>query len=237
MEATNAPVGHLLTASHPDVTRNAWVVGTKDHLASNPHQIKAWAIGIKVAGLSRAALLSNMRYQQVTSAVAAAPQAATPVVQISHMLLNGGFKVGPNAVGNLGTASFPLYDPNLNTYRWSVGSKDHGVSSPASVTAYSIEMPRSINGIGSFSVGWVGTASGTTPTSHPVTVVGSIIDGMLLVGCSGSATSTGPGQLLWKMRPFKDPVDGKNKCEVASKDHMYSSPGISNAFVHTLRAY
>nr|WP_315194089.1 S8 family peptidase [uncultured Aquabacterium sp.] len=237
VEATNAPVGHLLTASHPDVTRNAWVVGTKDHLASNPHQIKAWAIGIKVTGLSRAALLSNMRFQQVTSAVSAAPLAVTPGVPMSHMLLNGGFKVGPNAVGNLGTASFPRYNATLNIAQWVAGSKDHGVSSPASVTAYSIEMPRSISGIGSFSTGSVGTASGTTPTSHPVALVGSIFTDMVLVGCGGSATSTGPGQLLWKMRPFKDPVDGQNKCEVGSKDHMYSSPGISNAYVQTLRAY
>ena len=61
--------------------------------------------------------------------------------------------------------------------------------------------------------------------------------GYVVVGCGAYTTTTGAGQLLWKMQPFKDPADGKNKCTSASKDHVYSSPGSIMSYVFNLRAY
>jgi hypothetical protein len=47
--AAEFPEGALLTASHHNEDLTGWVVSSKDHQRSNPHQLVTYVIGMKPA--------------------------------------------------------------------------------------------------------------------------------------------------------------------------------------------
>jgi serine protease len=225
VQGAEFPQGHLLTASYPNAARNGWLVSTKDHLVSNPAQIVGWAIGMKINNMTRATLLSNLSYKEITSATSATPSASA-AMDFGYLLLGGGFKVGPNAAGNLAVSSYPQYPGSQ--YLWTVQSKEHGTPSPATITAYGIGMKWTLSDGSSMTTST--NSSAVSPvTSHPsATAVLSPQFGYVITGCGAVVNWANPGNLLWKAKPLVNA--GVGNCEVASKDHFYSSPASIQGF-------
>jgi Zn-dependent metalloprotease len=228
-EGTNVPQGNLLTASYPDSGLTAWLVSTKDHIASNPVRVRAWAIGLKVAGLSASQLRSYLTVNTATSSYAAHPD-VTASLAVGQVLLGGGFRVNWSGYGNLGTASAPV---NSSAYGWRVRSKDHVYSSPATATAYVIGMPSSIAGIGSFA-STINTALSAV-AGHPSTTA-TLSSGYALSGCGAFVNWSGAGNLLWKIKPM-NAGGGQSACNVASKDHEIVSAASIYGYAIGLRAF
>ncbi|WP_336243373.1 M4 family metallopeptidase [Corallococcus exercitus] len=220
-EGKEAPSGNLLTASYPDTGLTSWLVSTKDHLIADPVQVRAWAIGLKVAGLTPAQLRGYLAVSTATSANVAHPD-VTAALPAGYVLAGGGIKVNWTGAGNLATASAPS-----TTTSWRVRSKDHTNSSPATATAYAIGINSSIPGVGTISNVINGGTSSVV--AHPAYTVG-LSTGYALSGCGAFVNWSGAGNMLWRIKPVN------SGCSVASKDHEDSSPASISGYALGLRA-
>ncbi|MBM4186894.1 MAG: hypothetical protein FJ206_06210 [Gemmatimonadetes bacterium] len=154
------PAGNLLTGSYPDETSlRSWICEAKDHLGPNPAVVHAYAIGIRaVSGPAPAVVITK-----VTSGVGPAPSIRATVAP-GYEVTGGGARaevyrmaslaaprtttrslanrtvpgVAPPDSGVLLTASFPVVGLASAATGWEARAKDHGVSSPGSVTAFVI---------------------------------------------------------------------------------------------------
>jgi subtilisin family serine protease len=226
-EGKNAPGGNLLTASYPNAGLTEWRVSTKDHQIADPVSVRAWAIGLKVNGLTPAQLISHLTVTTASSSNTAHPD-VTANLPAGYVLLGGGFKVNWSGMGNLGAASAPS-----GAYGWRVRSKDHNLTSPATAQAFAIGLRESIPGIGNF-MSTVNTAI-SAPAAHPTGSV-TLANGYALSGCGAYVNFAGNGNLLWKIKPLT-PAIGKAACEVSSKDHVVSDPTTIATYSMGLRSY
>lgn len=225
-EGKDSPVGNLLTASYPRADLGAWVVSTKDHLQSDPVKVRAWAIGLKIVGLTPDQVRSSLIVSMYRSAPANHPD-ATAQLPAGYVLAGGGFKVNWSAPGNLATRSMPV-----GANGWRVSSKDHLVGSPATIEAYAIGLRDSIPGVGSI-VSAIGSSQSTL-AAHPVASAAPA-PGYATTGCGATVTWSGAGNLLWKLRPATA-ASGPRFCVAASKDQLASSPATITAYAIGLRA-
>lgn len=221
-EGKENPAGNLLTASYPDSGLTSWLVSTKNHIESDPVQVRAWAIGLKVAGLPPAQLRSYLTVSSATSAYVAHPD-VTATLPAGFVLVGGGIKVNWSGSGNLATASAPS-----GASAWRVRSKDHKESSPATAQAYAIGISSSIPGVGT--IGNVINAGTSAVTAHPSYTVG-MNTGYALSGCGAFVNWSGSGNLLWRIKPVN------SGCAVASKDHIDASPASISGYAIGLRAF
>lgn len=222
VQGAESPNGHFLTASYPNAARSAWLVSTKEHLAANPTQITAWAIGLKIAGLTRSQLLSNMTYRVSTSAYASQPSVTTSI-PVGYTQIGGGFQVQWSGDGNLAWASYPTVVNNVGA--WVSASKDQGSVSMATIRSHSIGLRTNLSG-----VGVVSATTAVSPASayvaHPSASV-AVPAGYALTGCGAQVNWSGAGNVLWKIKPSVNA--GQLGCEAASKDHLTSSPATINS--------
>ncbi len=224
-EGKNAPQGNLLTASYPNAGLTAWLVSTKDHVNADPVQVRGWAIGLKIAGLTPAQVRANLSVNTATSAYASHPD-VTAALPAGYVLAGGGIKVNWSGAGNLATASAPSGNG------WRVRSKDHQNASPATATAYAIGINSSIAGVGTISNIVNGGTSGVA--SHPA-YTQSLSSGYALSGCGAFVNWSGAGNLLWRIKPIS-PAAGQTACTVASKDHLASSAASISGYSIGLQA-
>jgi subtilisin family serine protease len=225
-EGKEFPQGNLITASYPNAGLTAWLVSTKDHVASDPVQVRGWAIGLKIAGLTPAQVRSNVSVTTATSNFAAWPD-VTATVPAGFVLAGGGVRVNWSGAGNLATASAPSGGTG-----WRVRSKDHYTSSPATATAYAIGLSSFISGVGTISTIVNGGTSGVI--AHPSFAQG-LTPGYALSGCGAFVNWSGAGNLLWQLRPTS-PGAGQAACAAASKDHVISSPSSISTYSIGLQA-
>lgn len=223
-EATNVPNGALLTASYPNEELSEWRVSSKDHMFANPHNLRAYAIGLKIEGMTRDQILSQhlVRVFRATSDFEHHPQVYA-AVEGDYVLIGGGFNVNwrdfnPNG-GNLATASFPS-----NSFAWTSRSKDHGVPSKAVLTSYAIGIRRNTP-VGRIDVNIAQVTSGSA--SHP-TSTAAVADGFAISGVGAEARWQSQGQLLWKLRPTAEAA--YQDVHAASKDHGFAEPGTITAY-------
>ncbi|WP_244237306.1 M4 family metallopeptidase [Corallococcus llansteffanensis] len=221
-EGKESPAGNLLTASYPDSGLTSWLVSTKQHIDSDPVQVRAWAIGLKVAGLTPAQLRSYLTVSSATSASVAHPD-VTASLPAGYVLVGGGIKVNWSGAGNMATASAPN-----TTTSWRVRSKDHRESSPATAQAYAIGINSTIPGVGT--IGNVINGGTSSVVAHPSYTVG-LTSGYALSGCGAFVNWSGAGNLLWRIKPVN------SGCAVASKDHIDSSPASISGYTIGLRAF
>ena len=133
--AAEYPEGALLTASYPNDDLSGWLVSSKDHEVPNPHYLTAYAVGLKVVGVSRQDLLNHyIRVVVADSGAAEHPEAAASIPD-DYLLISGGFQVDWHGNGNLATASFPE-----NNFSWKARSKDHDLPDPANLRVFAIGM-------------------------------------------------------------------------------------------------
>jgi hypothetical protein len=131
----------LLTASFPRPDGSSWEARSKDHDYSSPAQIRVYAIGLKRTHDDFK--VQNFIDWDTSSGKVAHPVASVSLDQEKWILTGGGALNNWSGAGNMLTASYPDPDPEkpfLN--RWIAAGKDHLHSSPASITAYAIGIPR-----------------------------------------------------------------------------------------------
>jgi vibriolysin len=231
VEGADGPIGHLLTKSHP--AGKHWVVSTKDHLQADPHRIRAWAIGLRVAGMAPYHVSGSLKLTTATSSPSAAHPEAVAQVPVGYHLIGGGFSVNWRGSGNLAFESAPV-----GTTGWRVRSKDHLVSSPATITSYAMSIADNVgisnNGVWTFYNFRSSIASETSaPSSHP-SATAIVPSGHLLAGCGGAVHWQGMGNLLWRIKPIFMLRDTAG-CTVGGKDHMTPDPAAATAYAIGLR--
>lgn len=222
-----------------------WRASAKDHLAADPAAIEAYATYLYLPPQEWESHRVTM-----TGAVASHP-VATATLPPGYTMTGGGctsnWKTSAGAAGNLLTASFPA---NANT--WECRAKDHGVASPASLTAHVIGIrPRA--GVNVVPPVMLITRERSDVRSHPtafapgLTTLGPNAPGTGYIVTGGGAlaqTAAGaPGQLLTATYPETlpyspfggTPVQLPTGWRAHSKDHAYASPGTVDAFAINLR--
>lgn len=138
--STNSYPSSFITASRPDFQNNAWVAQSKDHLNAEQHYLSVFAIGIKVTNISSSQLRAYIKVFSNTSSIQAHPTTTVTVPADFHMI-GGGAQVNyGSGAGSLLVHSYPSSN-NV----WSAKSKDHSISSPASITAYAIGIKKIVD--------------------------------------------------------------------------------------------
>lgn len=209
--------GALLTASYPNDDLSAWFVSSKDHLVADPHFLVGYAIGIKIAGMSRADLREAIHLSPSDSGQGERPEATASVAD-GFLLVGGGFSIQWTGAGNLATASFP--STNLS---WTTRSKDHGIASPATIRTYAIGLRQNLP-VGTVTVNIQSAES--DQSQHPASVAG-VIDGFALTGGGAEVHWHGYGNLLWKLEPA---TGNDQEFSAASKDQKVPDPSTITAY-------
>ncbi|MGC5568082.1 hypothetical protein ACPYPG_35295 [Streptomyces sp. FR-108] len=235
--AVDAPRGALLTASYPADDGSAWLASSKDHNVPQPHRLTAFAIGMRIDGVTRERLAAELLTVVRTRGAHAAHPFASARPPAGHTLIGGGFRVnwrdpgGGHTEGNLATASFPRAGGV-----WTARSKDHLVSSPCAIDAYAVCLKSSfvVDGVRyTVDVRTDFTESGGDPVPHPSAALPLPASGHVLTGIGAEALPTEPGSLLWRLEPTADGTGPGVRS--GSKDHGERSPGTLCAWTLGIR--
>ncbi len=236
-------IGALLTQSFPvsgslgGAAGGGWAVSSKDHIYSNPHNLKAYAIGLKLKDSNGVPYLASRLapFVHVTTAnssasgnlAAAAAVAVTPLVSgasTREVMLGGG--ASPTS-GQLLTAVLPT------AAGWVAKSKDHLASSPGTITAYTISMSPCPTGLGYCLAQDITIVSGASASGyHNQNAFVSTPGNAVMIAVGGSANYNGSGRMLVALIP--QPV-GNGAASMLSKDHGVADTGSDSAAFVTLR--
>jgi hypothetical protein len=218
----------LLTSSYPkdDGTFSTFVADSKDHVISYSHRLWVYAIGMKMYDIGQLPIdpyyiKSSMSLTKTTSSSAAHPSSTT-CIPSGYSFLSGGAKVNYQGAGSLLTRSmFPIGGGTC----WTAESKDHGISSPATVECYVLSiLPSNISQFGTLQISEK-FAVVTAKSNKIATVTLNTNDNFgglpwLIAGVGGQSAYTGNGRLLWEMYPVTP-----NLAQISDKDHLYAASG------------
>lgn len=235
----NGP-GAFLTESRPlDERLTTWVASSKDHYLPCLHNLFVYAIGLRLRDRSGRSippseLLRDVRLHSRTSDVRSHPKTEVPIPPQSF-LLGGGARVNWTGTGNL------LFKSTPTPYGWSASSKDHVYPSPASVTAYTIFVPRRDRSPYFSRLEYSVVEREGPPVQNGVGMARSeVAPGWVLAsvgGLDGSYRESPPpyaGRLLFGIRP-----EGTYATQVSAytKDHVVPQGGVTQvSFVQIRRA-
>lgn len=222
--------GALLTKSYPNSNFTTWHAASKDHGTAYPHYLRAYAIGLRLSGVSSVQLRSYMIMVQQTSS-SGHHVTAVASVPPGYLLLGGGARAnGTPQRGLLLTASYPY-----SFHEWIASAKDHHFSEIGTVDVFAIGIQQNIPGFGalnatqnynstSVTTGY-GVASVQAPTGWVVSSVG------------GRAQYSGPGRMLTDLFPYWEPSVNRLGTKVISKDHLgpYYTPGDTVAYTVSIQ--
>ena len=220
--------GALLTASYPNSNLTTWHAKSKDHGTPYPHYLRAYAIGLRLSGVSSVQLRSYMTILPATST----GHHPTAVVSLpaGYLLVGGGARAnGTPQRGLLLTASYPS-----SAHEWRASAKDHHFSEIGSVDSFVIGIQQSIPGFGVLSV-VQNNAATFVPTSYGVATV-QAPTGWVMSSVGGHAEYTGPGRLLTDLFPW-EPSSNRLGAKVISKDHLgpYNTAGYTYAYTVSIQ--
>ena len=122
--------GAFLTASRP-LNSTTWQGQSKDHIVPDPHNLKVFAIGMRIDGVDPAYLKSKIHIVSNTSAFSDFPN-VTATIPEDCLLIGGGALDNYYGYGNMLVASYPNY------IYWQAGGKAYRRSDPSQITAYAI---------------------------------------------------------------------------------------------------
>lgn len=204
-------IGALLTASYPDDNLETWLVSSKDHVDVDSHYLFGFAIGMKIAGMTRDQLRKSIGVFKQDSGVAPHPE-ATASIPNDFVLLGGGFHVFWQGAGNLATASFP--SPREAWTAWTARSKDHEISDPSSILTYALGIQQRLQ-VGTIRLNVQVIDSSVVPHPRSTAV---LPNEFVLTGGGAEVHWAGAGNLLWELEPN---VKGFT---ASSKDHDIADP-------------
>ncbi|MFF7359031.1 hypothetical protein ACFZA1_41515 [Streptomyces filipinensis] len=202
--------GALLTASYPRADHRAWAASSTDHVFADPHQLTCYAIGMRLPGRSRQKFQSDVQYgddpakgEPITGAPDHHPVASAQVDD-GFTLIGGGFQVNEIGTWNsLATASYPEF-----SQEWTCRSKDHGnYPSKTTITTYPISIRKELSQDLSANIIPVEVKAGTLVKRGDRTASALVPDTYALTGIGAEVhwSNNSRGQLLWELRPSKDP--------------------------------
>jgi len=230
---SGAQPGALVTASYPDAGLTTWTAKTKDHVELYPHRTRAYAIGLKLAGVSEAALRASAHYLMSTNASNVNhPVTSVAETNSGYLVVGGGAKANYSGAGQL------LWDTRYFTSAtepnggWTASSKDHWTADPGKVTAYAISIPRCPSG---YSGGCLQTSSRDWNSQQAYGYEGASIPASSTwlatsVGAlARSSCSFGPcaGRLIADLYPVIDQNFGG--MTAWTKDHHVAEEGYTTA--------
>lgn len=134
--------GSYLTASFPSDDFKSWNLRSRDHIDHDSWTLTGFAIGMRIPGLTKEELISNLRIFKIESIEANHPETSSSFLEEDYLLLGGGAHVtkqpseapGSQEVGgNMLTGSF--ID---STISWCARSKDHFYFWKSPITAFAI---------------------------------------------------------------------------------------------------
>jgi hypothetical protein len=217
--------GALLTASYPNSNLTTWHAASKDHGTAYPHYLRAYAIGLRLSGVSSVQLRSYMVLPPPTSSSGHHPSAVASLPP-GYLLVGGGARANGNPQrGLLLTASYPY-----SFHQWGASAKDHHFSDLGSVDAFAIGIQQSIPGFGVLSASYI-SASSFAQTSYGVASV-QAPTGWVQSSVGGRAQYIGAGRLLTDLFPFCEPSSNRLGAKAISKDHLgpYNTAGDTYAY-------
>jgi hypothetical protein len=218
--------GGFLTASYPNDDLSGWLVSAKAHYVDDQFLLTAFAIGLRIDGMTREQLMNNISVTFADSETADHPEAFVSVAP-GYVLISGGFRVASGYMGNLGTASFPD-----GPTTWRARSKDHLVADPTTIRAYAIGLHQALPmpNIGRVDVD-IENATSSPAVPHP-TSTAILSQGFAITGGGADVHYSGPGNLLWKLEPTQ--TDSQD-FTAASKDQVESDPATITSYVLGIR--
>lgn len=220
--------GGLLTRSFP-VNKATWFAASKDHVTPFSHRVRAYSIGMQLAGLSQATLTNLVTISTATSAASHAPS-VTVNAPAFYTLLSGGASSNASGSGQLLTASFP---PNSTS--WTASAKDHQQSDIASVTAYAVSIPICLNNQWNHCLfTTIDSNSTSVPGGYGVATV-STPAGFAPVGAGGRARWNGSGRLLTDVFPTNSV--GNKGATAFSKDHNLPEGNTTDVWALSIQSF
>jgi hypothetical protein len=231
--------GHLLTASYPYGDWKGWRISSKDHVTPSPTIITAYAIGMKIEGLTRDELKNNLSLDSFLSD-SNSHNSQGVLVKDEYLLLGGGFQVTmqPPGKGNLGVASFLG-----SSIEWRARSKDMEIVSPSPIRVYAVGIKPTLTKLdpsdpkNPITVGRVDVTFDSTESvpskDHPVSTAKVLTDYAL---CGGGAVAHcnywSDGSYLWSLEPVTEETQDPEKQTFTgkSKDHIRSDPSTITAY-------
>lgn len=210
--------GASLTASCPTKEMNGWIAKGSDQIYPCACEQDVYALGLKIHGMTREELVSNMHVAVATSPVGSNPEVSASLPS-DYLMVGGGAHANVSGNCHVLTASFPSLDS------WTARSHEHLGADPASVTAYAIGIRRHLP------VGTVEThiqRVDSNRESYP-SATASVQPGFTLTCGGAEAHWERLGSLLWKLKPTEHGFEG------GSKDQNAPDPCILSAFSVAMR--
>jgi hypothetical protein len=241
-----------------------WTAKTADLTNPDPHRATAYAIGMRITGLHARDLAPLLKVvpQVAYPAMAAVPtnQAVIPIpnraayADTGFVPLSGGVLAqadpsnSPYLLGQYVTVTAPTYAacPVGETCKisaitgWRVESTDHWLDHPGTVQTAILGLPATVvvSGI-AYKVVSRYVSETSAVAAHPAVDVGGL-PGYALTGIGAAVDwrdpmlppkAQPPGNLIWKLEPRADLLGAS----VASKDHLFSSPGSITGYALGIR--
>ena len=245
------PNGVMVTSSQHDLGNlgpagpQLWSTGVHSNVPAQTGFATAYAIGLKIQGISRATLQQLVAWPLTQTSPPGVPNPTLTLVTAAtypqnNIAIGGGVQAnqGSSPLGQYVTQSQPVTGQKCyanNTCEqvvtgWSVASKDHINPSPWWIIAQLTTLPKTltIGGAPWHIETWVSNATSAV-LPHPAASVSLPPDfALTAVGAfvNWQTSPTAAGNLLWDLKPRPD-IDGT---EAASKDESIQSPASLTAY-------
>lgn len=218
--------GALLVASYPDPGLSQWNAQSKDHVARFPHSLRAYSIGLKLAGVSSRTLRDSMKLVSQRSDPDQFIEWAAEMPS-SFALIGGGARANWVSQGQLLFGSLPTM-----ANQWIAGSKDHIDAEVGTLDVFAI-------GITTGEIPGFGKLKVTSQSIRTIPVNSGYDEAKLVVPSGWVLTSIGggtnfhsdAGRMLTDMIPFFDPALSVPGVTIRSKDHEIRDSGSTVAHI------
>ncbi|MCF2909667.1 hypothetical protein L1285_15185 [Pseudoalteromonas sp. DL2-H2.2] len=231
----------LITASYPDVnTQQSWIVSTKDHGYPSRHNLTAYAIGIKIKGISRSEIrehniIKTWCGSEQSQTASQNPNSSTRIPESGYLMIGGGARSNWTDVraGHLMYASFP------NSYgKWVAATKDHGYYEKATLTTCIVGIRKDLaNAELGHNLGHIEPYQRFGDFNyHPSSRIESTVNmpnGFVLTGVGAEVSKNKehlekPDVLLYSMHPQQH--GNSSKVVSKAKDHMYGASAYLRSY-------
>lgn len=232
VEGNGAP-GALLDSSYPNSTLSTWTASSKDHSSAYDHRLRAFAIGLKLSGVSVTTLRRNLTRVVASSASDVQVPIAAAEVPPGYTLISGGAMAHWDVSGLLLTKSYP----EAGLVRWNAEAKAHGSSELGTVDAIAVGIRNPFPDFGDLDVRI--DAASTDATGGYGTAQVFLESGYVASGIGGRADWPASGRLLTDVLPIASMPNFEQAGAIArSNDHSdLAVGGSTHAFVLGIRAF